>query len=141
MRKTRDGFTLVELAVVVVIIGVLAAFAVPRFLASIERSKAAEAFDYLAAIQASQERFHARQGTYASQLSELDLKRKVPESFSAATFEPGRTGTLHTSWSLTLTRTGGSDAHGGYTITFSQRGFEADGSTISERDNINPMQT
>ena len=46
--RNRKGFTLVELAVVIVIIGVLAAFGVPKFLKSVERSKAAEAFQYLA---------------------------------------------------------------------------------------------
>ncbi len=40
VQKNRKGFTLVELAVVIVIIGVLAAFGVPRFLKSVERSKA-----------------------------------------------------------------------------------------------------
>ena len=38
VRKDRSGFTLVELAVVIVIISVLAAFAVPRFIKSVERS-------------------------------------------------------------------------------------------------------
>jgi len=62
--KARKGFTLVELAVVIVIIGVLAAFGVPQFLKSVERSKAAEAFNYLSAMRSSQERFLAKNGYY-----------------------------------------------------------------------------
>ena len=64
--KARKGFTLVELAVVIVIIGVLAAFGVPRFLKSVERSKAAEAFSYLSAVRSSQERYLAQYGEYAT---------------------------------------------------------------------------
>ena len=49
---------------VIVIIGVLAAFGVPQFLKSVERSKAAEAFNYLAAVRAAQERYLAKEGIY-----------------------------------------------------------------------------
>ena len=68
-QRTRKGFTLVELAVVIVIIGVLAAFGVPRFLQSVEKSKASEAFNYLSAIQSAEERYLAQNGTYASAIS------------------------------------------------------------------------
>ena len=80
-KKNRFGFTLVELAVVIVIIGVLAAFGVPRFLKSVERSKAAEAFAYLSAVQGAQERYNAQYGTYANAVSSLDVVMPVPTYF------------------------------------------------------------
>jgi prepilin-type N-terminal cleavage/methylation domain-containing protein len=140
-QKRRRGFTLVELAVVVVIIGVLAAFAVPRFMASVERSKAAEAFNYLSSIQAAQERYHARQGTYASLLTDLDIKMTAVKYFTPGTIDAGSTASLQDSWTLTLTRTGASAGYGEYTVTFTEEGFDSVNSTITAKSDINPMQT
>ena len=135
------GFTLVELAVVVVIIGILAAFAVPKFLASVERSKAAEAFNYLSTIQAAQERYHARQGTYAAHLADLDVAIPVIQYFETTGIADSDATALQTHWSQTLTRKGPSAGYGAYTVTFTDNGFDADNSTITALQAINPMQT
>ena len=136
----NSGFTLVELAVVVVIIGVLAAFAVPRFLASVERSKAAEAFNYLASIHSSQERYHARQGTYAGDLATLDIELVDPEYFTVGSVAvPSGEADLETGWELTLTRVGASAGYGAYTVVFNHDGFDPVNSTIQA--DISPLQT
>src|SRR3954462_2478491 len=109
--RGRKGFTLVELAVVIIIIGILAAFAVPRFLDSVERSKAGEALNFLSAVRSAQERYQIRQGTYADDLTKLDIQMPEPKYFSVGTPGPGSTSTMEDSWSLTLTRSG---AAGGY---------------------------
>jgi type IV pilus assembly protein PilA len=138
-RKER-GFTLVELAVVVVIIGVLAAFAVPRFLASVERSKAAEAFNYLATVHSSQERYHARQGTYAADIDNLDTEMIAPEYFTVgAVAVPSSEDSLETGWELTLTREGASAGYGAYTVVFNHDGFDTTNSTIVAE--VSPLQT
>jgi prepilin-type N-terminal cleavage/methylation domain-containing protein len=139
-RKSRKGFTLVELAVVIVIIGVLAAFGVPRFMTSVERSKAAEAFNYLSAVRSSQERYQAREGTYASDITTLDISFPAPTYFTVGTIAAGATSSLETSWTLTLTRVGAAAGYGAYTVIFTQDGFDVT-STITASPAINPMTT
>jgi prepilin-type N-terminal cleavage/methylation domain-containing protein len=139
VTKIRKGFTLVELAVVIVIIGVLAAFGVPRFIKSVERSKAAEAFAYLSAIRGAQERFHASNGTYATDVSTLDIIMTCPKYFTVGPVKPGTTRDIQNSWSCTLIRTGPSAGYGAYTVTFTDEGFDTVNSTIATLTDINPM--
>jgi len=136
--RGRKGFTLVELAVVIIIIGILAAFAVPRFLDSVERSKAGEAFNYLAAVRSAQERYQVRQGTYADDIAKLDIQMQEPKYFTVGTPAAGTTGSLEDSWTLTMTRSGASGGYGAYTVVFTDQGYDATNSTILAK--INPMQ-
>jgi prepilin-type N-terminal cleavage/methylation domain-containing protein len=49
-NRTRQGFTLLELVVVVVVIGILAAIAIPTFMNSVDKSRRASALTTSAAI-------------------------------------------------------------------------------------------
>ena len=133
------GFTLVELAVVIVIIGVLAAFGVPRFLKSVERSKAAEAFSYLSAVRSSQERYLAQYGQYSTDLTQLDIQYPTPAYFTVGTVSVGSTSQIQNSWSLTLTRTGASAGYGAYTVIFTDQGYDSTSSGIQTIPDINPI--
>ncbi|NQT13538.1 MAG: type II secretion system protein, partial [Planctomycetes bacterium] len=127
---SRKAFSLVELSVVVIIIGVLAAFGVPRMLKSVERSKAAEAFKFLAAVRTSQERYQAKEGTYTAEITDLDMAQSTPKYFTVGAVAAGGTTDLQNSWTITLTRTGASAGYGEYTVVYTQNGYDAANSSI-----------
>ena len=123
----KSGFTLVELTIVVVILGVLATFAIPRYMRVVERSKAAEAFVYLAEIQSGQAIYHAQKDTYASDLLDLDISVPDPNHFLVAA---PVSGDFESEWSVTVTRDGAAAGFGPYTVVFSHLGFDELNSTI-----------
>jgi type IV pilus assembly protein PilA len=62
--RRRGGFTLIELMLVVALIGILAAVAVPTFMGYQARSRRSEAFANLSAIAKVQKTLSATKGTY-----------------------------------------------------------------------------
>jgi type IV pilus assembly protein PilA len=64
LRKSKKGFTLIELMIVVAIIGILAAIAIPNFLRFQLKSKTSEAKVNLAAIRTAEESYLAEFGSY-----------------------------------------------------------------------------
>ena len=67
MRRTaRAGFTLIELLIVVVIIGILAAIAIPKFAATKDKAKLASVRSDLRNIMTAQEAYWADYTTFAT---------------------------------------------------------------------------
>ena len=83
--RGRKGFTLIELLVVVLIIGILAAIAVPQYFRVVEKGRFAEATALFQAIKGSQERYLLKQNTYTSATSDLDVAPPTTKYFGAVT--------------------------------------------------------
>jgi prepilin-type N-terminal cleavage/methylation domain-containing protein len=70
--RSKRGFTLIELMIVVVILGILAAIAVPKFGQVTKRSKEAEAPPILRQLHTLQERHREATGGYATAFNVLE---------------------------------------------------------------------
>jgi len=118
--KSQKGFTLIELMIVVAIIGILAAIAIPNFLTYQLKSRQAEAKTNLQAIKTSEIAFQAERGCYVGMASEVGqpavtAAKTAPWTWGAGT-PPSPPGTL---WCT-----------GVYVGKFADIGFKATGNVM-----------
>ena len=96
--KLRRGFTLIELLIVVVIIGIRAAVAIPKFQTTKGKSHAAAIKSDLKNLTTAQEAYFYENATYADDLALLELdnssgvvmeiREASPSGFSALATHP-----------------------------------------------------
>lgn len=79
----KKGFTLIELVVVVIIIGVLVSIAMPLYNNIVERSRKPEAYNTLKSILEAQKRYVLENGVYdsSSDFSGLDINITNPGKY------------------------------------------------------------
>ena len=93
--KGKKGFTLIELLIVIAIIGILAAIAIPAYLSYVNRAKDSEASTNLGAIFTDETAFNATNSVYIS--------AGTSSAPTAAALAVGTVSPTHSFYSLTAT--------------------------------------
>ncbi len=124
LKQNKSGFTLLEIIIVIIIVGVLASLALPRFFATVEFSKSTEALNALSVLRQSMERCYlAASGTYnpasgACNVANLDVED--PGLSPGARFTYAASGQSATGYVLTATRNTVDGGTSGDLITVTQ---------------------
>jgi type IV pilus assembly protein PilE len=121
----RKGFTLIELIVVVIVIAILASFAVPQYITSIERAKKAKAENALGIIAQAEKMYRAENDTYVNVAdgsfdATLGSYVELAEIDADTDWDYAVTGASTTAFTATATRNGGSN--NGETVIVDQSG-------------------
>ena len=72
-NKFKKGFTLLELLVVVLIIGILAGIALPQYQKAVAKTELTRVISYVKPIAEAQERYFLTNGKYSNSFSDLDV--------------------------------------------------------------------
>ncbi len=148
MNNTK-GFTLIELLVVVLIIGILAAMAMPQYFKAVERSRMSEAVTLLANIAQAQQRKYLQINKYALQYTGLDVAPKGASGNMYYTkgcattgangngFRVDLAGDSYTAGSATATRVANADDTTGLQYRYILRRYYASNLTSCEGKNDN----
>jgi prepilin-type N-terminal cleavage/methylation domain-containing protein len=96
-KNANKGFTLIELLVVVIIIGVLAAIALPNLLGQVARGRQAEARTNLGVVNRAQQVHRLENPTFATAMTDLPVTTSTTYYAAVALNAPGdATSAVHT---------------------------------------------
>ncbi|PSR15747.1 hypothetical protein C8255_21475 [filamentous cyanobacterium CCP3] len=88
-HASQRGFTLIEMLVVVIIVGVLASIALPSFLNQAARSKQARALMYIGLVNRAQQAFFVENNRFATSTAELDvIENHAPPDYTVTVTAP-----------------------------------------------------
>lgn len=82
----RDGFTLIELVVVVLILGILAGVAAPKFISKSSETKEAAVKQTLSVVRSAIEMFRAETGSFPTATTGNDFVNQLLPYLRGATF-------------------------------------------------------
>jgi prepilin-type N-terminal cleavage/methylation domain-containing protein len=104
MHPDKNGFTLIELLVAVLIIGILAAIALPQYRKAVDKTKASRLLPILRAIKNAQESSYLVHGSYSDDWNALDIS--IPNTLSVKACKVGGHATqcLQTSYATFVLR-------------------------------------
>ena len=91
MQNKSRAFTLIELLVVVLIIGILAAVAVPQYQVAVLRSRLANVKVMTNSLAQAEEVYYLANGSYTNNFDELDVNTPQPTSSATQAGRSSRT--------------------------------------------------
>lgn len=91
MKKNTKGFTLIEMLVVVLIVGILSMFALPGFFINVELAKAREAIDYARMWQAARSIYYSQHGSFPSDDTQLSIATFQSDHFTKTNYNLSQT--------------------------------------------------
>lgn len=106
------GFTLIEVMIVLAIVAILAAVAMPSFLGQIRKSKRSDAMEAASRIQQAQERFRVINPTYAANLGALGLPSTTSGGYYTMATAAGAGAAAATQYMVTATANAGTSQAG-----------------------------
>ncbi len=84
-NRNKQAFTLIELLVVVLIIGILAAVALPQYQRAVEKARMAEGISLLSSLAKAEKAYFLANGEYTDNFNDLDIAFHIdPDADSKA---------------------------------------------------------